>query len=263
MEGLSHDLRYGIRMMLRHRGFTAVAILTLGLGIGANTAIFSVVNAVVLRPLPYDQPERIIRMYGKFSGGNQASTSPPDFLDYRSQNSTFEQFAAFRSSSYNLTENGDPERIIASDVTTNFFRTLGVKILQGRDFSPEEEQAGLGQVAIISESFWQHRLGGVPIAGNTLTLDGKNYTIIGVASNAARLYEDTDAWVPLSFESNQMKVRRFHFLRAIGRLKPGITLQQAQADLDAVSIGLERQYPESNTTWRLRLVPITEELLGD
>jgi len=95
MEGLAQDLRYGIRMMLRHRGFTAVAILTLGLGIGANTAIFSVVNAVVLRPLPYDHPERIIRMYGKFSGGNQASTSPPDFLDYRSQNSTFEQFAAF------------------------------------------------------------------------------------------------------------------------------------------------------------------------
>ena len=264
MEGLSHDLRYGIRMMLRHRGFTAVAVLTLGLGIGANTAIFSVVNAVILRPLPYDQPERIIRMYGKFSGGNQASTSPPDFLDYRSQNSTFEQFAAFRSSSYNLTGSGDPERILAADVTTNFFRTLGVQIVQGRDFSPQEEQAGLGQVAIISESFWQHRLGGtLPVVGNALTLDGKDHTIIGVASNAARLYEDTDVWVPLSFESNLMKVRRFHFLRAIGRLKPGITLQQAQTDLDAVSIGLEKLYPESNTTWRLRLVPITEELLGD
>ncbi|HKA22284.1 MAG TPA: ABC transporter permease [Blastocatellia bacterium] len=264
MEGLSQDLRYGIRMMLRHRSFTAVAILTLGLGIGANTAIFSVVNALVLRPLPFDQPERIIRMYGKFSGGKQASTSPPDFLDYRSQNSTFEQFAAFRSSSYNLTGSGDPERILAADVTTNFFQTLGITIVQGRDFSPEEEQAGRGQVAIISESFWQHRFGGtLPVIGNTLTLDGKNHTIIGIASNAGRFYEDTDVWVPLSFESDQMKVRRFHFLRAIGRLKPGITLPQAQADLDAISIALERQYPDSNNTWRLRLVPITEDLLGD
>src|SRR5215510_3584600 len=179
MEGLSQDLRYGIRMMLRHRSFTAVAILTLGLGIGANTAIFSVVNALVLRPLPFDQPERIIRMYGKFSGGKQASTSPPDFLDYRSQNSTFEEFAAFRSSSYNLTGDGDPERILGADVTTNYFRALGVKTAQGRDFSPDEEQAGVAQVAIISESFWQHRFAGSSsIIGKPLMLDGKTYTIV-------------------------------------------------------------------------------------
>jgi putative ABC transport system permease protein len=263
MEGLLQDFRYGIRMMLRHRAFTAVAVLTLGLGIGANTAIFSVVNAVVLRPLPFEKPDRIIRMYGKFSGGNQASTSPPDFLDYRAQNSTFEEFAAFMSRSYNLTGSGDPERILAAAVTTNFFRAIGVTIVQGRDFSPEEEQAGLAQIAIISEAFWRQRFGGTPIDGNTLTLDGKDYTIVGIASNAARVYEDTDVWVPITFDNDGMKVRRFHFLRAIGRLKSGITLQQAQTDLDTISIGLEKQYPESNTTWRLRLVPLTEDLLGD
>jgi putative ABC transport system permease protein len=251
-------------MMLRHPAFTAVAVLTLGLGIGANTAIFSVVNAVVLRPLPFEQPDSIIRMYGTFSGGNQASTSPPDFLDYKAQNSTFEEFAAFRFSSFNLTGDGDPERVVSADITTNFFRALGVKPITGRDFLPEEEQPGNAQVAIVSESFWQHRFGRSPsIVGQTLTLDGKNHTIVGVVSDAARLYDDFDVWVPLTFESEGMKVRRFHFLRAIGRLKPGITTQQAKADLDGISIGLEKLYPDSNTTWRLRLVPLNEDLLGD
>ena len=264
MEALTQDLRYGIRMMLRHRAFTAVAVLTLGLGIGANTAIFSVVNSVVLRPLPFEQPDRIIRMYGTFSGGNQASTSPPDFLDYKAQNSTFEDFAAFRFSSYNLTGDGDPERILSADISTNFFRALGVKPIKGRDFLPEEEQPGNAQVAIVSESFWQHRFGRSPsIVGQTVTLDGKNHTIVGVVSDAARLYDDFDVWVPLTFQNEGMKVRRFHFLRAIGRLKPGITIQQAKADLDSISIGLEKLYPDSNTTWRLRLVPLSEDLLGD
>src|SRR4029453_1499790 len=175
MEGLSQDLRYGIRMMLRHRGFTAVAVLTLGLGIGANTAIFSVVNAGILRPLPLSHPDRIIRMYGKFSGGERASTSPPDFLDYRAQNSSFEEFAAFRSSSYNLTGDGEPERVLGGNVTTNYFRALGVKLVQGRDFLREEEQAGLAKVAVISESFWHKRFGRSPsIVGETLTFDAQN-----------------------------------------------------------------------------------------
>ena len=264
MEALWQDLRYGIRMLFKHPGFTAIAVVTLALGIGANTAIFSVVNAVVLRPLPFEDPERIIRMWGKFSQGDHASTSPPDFLDYRAQNSTFEEFAAMMSSSYNLTGDAEPERIIAADVTTNFFRALGVKPVQGRAFSPEEEQLGLSRVAMISEGLWRRRFGGVlPITGKTLTLDGRSYTVVGVASNAARLLEDTEVWVPLTFDHPMMKVRRFHFLRTIGRLKPGVSLQQAQADLDAVAMGLERQYPDSNKTWRLRLVPLREELLGD
>src|SRR5215471_5499873 len=264
MEGLSQDLRYGIRMMLRHRGFTSVAVLTLALGIGANTAIFSVVNAVILQPLPLSRPDRIIRMYGKFSGGERASTSPPDFLDYRAQNSTFEEFAAFMSSSYNLTGDGETERVLGADVTTNYFRALGITPVKGRDFLPEEEQTGLAKVAVISESFWQHRLGGsTSVVGQTVTLDGKDHTIIGVVSNTARIYDDTDVWVPLTFESDRMKVRRFHFLRAIGRLKPGVTIQQAKADLDVVSIGLEKLYPDSNTSWRLRLLPLSDDLFGD
>ena len=264
MDGLWQDLRYGFRMLFKHRGFTAIAVLTLALGIGATTAIFSVVDAVILRPPPFEEPERVVRMWGKFSQGNQAATSPPDFLDYRAQNSTFEEFAAMRPSSYNLTGDAEPERVIAAQVTTNFFRALGVRPIHGRDFSAEEEQSGLAEVAIISEGLWRRRFGGVlPIVGKTLTLDGRSYTVVGVAPNAARLLDDSDLWAPLTFDSPDMKIRRFHFLRAFGRLKPGITLQQAQADCDAVAIGLEKQYPDSNTSWRLRLVPLREEMLGD
>ena len=159
MEGLWQDLRYGFRMLLKHRGFTAIAVLTLALGIGATTAIFSVVDAVVLRPLPFEEPERVVRMWGKFSQGDQAATSPPDFLDYRAQNSTFEEFAAMRPGSYNLTGDAEPERITGAAITTNFFRALGVRPIQGRDFSSEEEQPGLARVAIISEGLWRRRFG--------------------------------------------------------------------------------------------------------
>jgi len=263
IDGLLQDLRYGIRMLFKHRGFTIIALVTLALGIGATTAIFSVVDAVVLRPLPFRDPERVVRMWGTFSQGNQASTSPPDFLDYRAQNSTFEEFAARTSRSYNLTGDSEPERVSASLVTTNFFKAIGITPVHGRDFTAEEEAPGQ-RVAIISEGLWRRRLGGeLPVIGKTLTLDGATYTVVGVAPNSTRLLDDSDIWTPLSFDGDEMKVRRFHFLRAFGRLKPGISLQQARTDLDAVAIGLERQYPDSNTTWRLRLVPLRDEMLGD
>jgi putative ABC transport system permease protein len=264
METVWHDLRYGLRMLRTHPGFTAVAVLTLALGIGANTAIFSVVNAVVLRPLPFREPDRIVRMWGTFSQGNNASTSPPDFLDFRSQNSTFEEFAAMRGGSFNLTGQSEPERVIGADVTTNFFAALGVTPLLGRTFTPDEEQAGNARVAIISQGLWQRRFGGDPtIVGKTLLLDGNSHTIVGVAPNEGRMPDETDVWRPLTFDSPGMKIRRFHFLRAIGRLKPGVTLEQAKADVDAIAIGLEERYPDTNTTWRLRLVPLRDELLGD
>lgn len=264
MDGLLQDLRYGVRMLFKHRGFTAIAVLTLALGIGATTAIFSVVDAVVLRPLPFEEPERVLRMWGQFSQGNQASTSPPDFLDYRAQNSTFEEFAAMRPSSFNLTGDAEPERVIGAQVTTNYFRALGIRPVNGRDFSPEEEQPGLNQVAIISEGLWRRRFGGeLPVVGKTLTLDGQGYSVVGVAPSATRVLDDAELWTPLIFDNPDMKIRRFHFLRAFGRLRAGVSIHQAQADVDAVAAGLEKQYPESNTTWRLRLVPLRDEILGN
>ena len=167
-------------------------------------------------------------------------------------------------SSYNLTGDAEPERVVAGTVTTNFFKALGLKPIHGRDFLPEEEQTGRSDVVIISEGLWRRRFGGVlPVTGKTLTLDGKSYSVIGVAPNVSRMLFDIDLWAPLTFDNPGMKVRRFHFLQAYGRLKPGISLQQAQADVDAIAEGLEKQYPDTNTSWRLRMVPLREQLLGD
>ncbi len=262
MQTLLQDLRFGTRMLLKQPGFTVIAIITLALGIGANTAIFSVVNAVLLRPLPFAEPERIVRMYGKFSGGSQAATSPPDFLDYRAQNQAFEDFAALRNSSYNLSGEGEPERVLGAEVTANFFHALGITLLQGRAFTPEEE-GGQTRIALISEGLWQRRFAADPaIVGKTFPLDGQTHTIVGVVPKEARMLNEIEVWRPLTFDSQQMKARRFHFLRAFGRLKPGISLAQAQADLDTIAVGLEQQYPASNTSWRLRMVPLRQELLG-
>ena len=263
MQTLWQDLRYGARMLLKQPVFTMIAVLTLALGIGANTAIFSLVNAVLLRPLPFAEPERLVWTWGEFSGGNRASTSPPDFLDYRAQNRSFEELAAMLFRSFNLTGSGDPDRVAGSWVTANFFQALGVKLVHGRAFLPEEERSGPAQVAIIGQGLWQRRFGGDPqIIGKTITLDGRSHTVVGVAPDATRVLQEAEIWTPLTFDDPEMKVRRFHFLRAVGRLKRGVSLQQAQADIDAVAAGLEKLYPESNKDWRLRLVPMREFLVG-
>ena len=264
MQTLWQDLRYGARILLKQPVFTLIAVLTLALGIGANTAIFSLVNAVLLRPLPFAESERLVWTWGEFSGGNRASTSPPDFLDYRAQNRCFEELAAMMFKSFNLTGSGEPDRVIGSMVTANFFKALGVEVVQGRAFLPEEERSGPAQVAIIGQGLWRRRFDGDPqIIGKTITLDGRSHIVVGVAPDATRVLQEAEIWTPLTFDDPEMKVRRFHFLRAVGRLKRGVTLQQAQADIDAVSAGLEKLYPESNKDWRLRLVPMREYLVGE
>src|SRR5499426_2923775 len=182
MNTLLQDLRYGARIMLKQPVFTLIAVLTLGLGIGANTAIFSLVNAVLLRPLPFAEPERLVWTWGEFSGGNRASTSPPDFLDYRAQSRSFEELAAMAFNSFNLTGSGEPERVIGSSVTANFFQALGVRLVQGRAFLPEEERSSPAQVAVITQWLWQQRFGGdPPIVGKTISLNGRGHTVVGVA----------------------------------------------------------------------------------
>jgi putative ABC transport system permease protein len=263
MQTLLQDLRYGARILLKQPIFTLIAVLTLSLGIGANTAIFSLVNAVLLRPLPFAESERLVWTWGEFSGGNRASTSPPDFLDYRAQSRSFEELAAMMFNSFNLTGSGEPERVIGNSVTANFFQALGVRLVQGRAFLPEEERSSPARVAIIGRGLWQRRFGGDPqIIGKTITLDGRSHIVVGVAPDATRVLQEAEIWTPLTFDDPEMKIRRFHFLRAIGRLKQGASLQQAQADVDSVSAGLEKLYPESNKDWRLRLVPMRDYLVG-
>jgi putative ABC transport system permease protein len=266
MQTLLQDLRYGVRMLLKKPGFTLIAVITLALGIGANTAIFSVVNAVLLRPLPYSEPVRLVWLWGNLRGGNStASINPLDFLDYRGQNRTFEHLAAFFSGARDvvLTGSGEPERLRGSVVTANFFDVFGVKPALGRSFIPEEEEVGRNQVVVLSYGLWQRRFGGDPsIIGRTITLEDYSFNVIGVMPAGFKPPVTTDLWEPaplLAMTNN----RKGHFMRAIGRLKPGVTIGQAQADLDVIARRLGEQFPDTNANKNLRLVPLQEQMIGN
>ena len=267
MHSLLKDIRYGFRGLLKRPGFTVIALVALALGIGANTAIFSLVNAVVLQPLPFPEPDQLVWVYGNIrNGGNRASVSPLDFIDYRNQNKTFEQFAASGSlpMPLNLTGSGDPERIMASSVTGNYFDTFKVAPALGRGFTLENEKTGQDQVTVLSHEFWQKHFAGDPeILSKTIILDSKPYQVIGVMPAGLSLPQSAELWVPMTFDVNpDMKQRKAHFLRPIGRLKPGVTLLQAQADTDVIAAQLAEQFPDSNTGWNLRLLSLREQLVG-
>jgi putative ABC transport system permease protein len=268
MHSLIQDLRYGIRGLLKRPAFTVIALIALALGIGANTAIFSLVNAVLIRPLPFPEPDRLVWMWGNIrNGGNRASVSPLDFLDYREQNHAFEHFAASFTVplSLNLTGAGEPERLSVSGVTGNYFQALGVQPLLGRGFSLENEKPGQDRVALLSYGFWQRRFGGNPaIINQTLVLDGESCQVVGVMPKDFSFPQSAQLWIPMNFDrSPGMKQRKAHFLRPVGRLKPGVSLAQAQADTDTVARRLEQQYPDTNTGWNLRLVNLKDQLVGN
>ena len=266
METLIQDVRYGVRVMRKRPWFTAVVVLTLALGIGANTAIFSVVNAVLLRPLPYRNAERLVWVSGNVRGGtNRASVSPPDYVDYRAQNTVFEEFAASTSVPFpvNLTGAGEPERLTGSRVTANYFRAFGVEPALGRGFGADEERAGPTPVAVLSDGLWLRRFGGDPsVVGKTLTLDGKAVTVVGIAPPEFQYPAGAELWLPLDFDDPEMKIRAAHFLRPIGLLKNGVTIEQAKAETDLIARRLEEQYPETNERWSLNLVPLEEQVVG-
>ena len=268
METLLKDLRYAFRSLLKRPGFSLIALIALALGIGANTAIFSLVNAVLLKPLPFPEPDQLVWAWGNIrNAGNRASVSPADFVDFRSQNKTFEQFAASSTTalSLNLTGSGEPERLTASAVTGNYFQALRVQPSLGRGFTLENERPGQDQVAILSYALWQSRFAGdASLVNKSIVLDGKSFQVIGVMPKNFTFPHSADLWVPMNFDSNpEMKLRKAHFLRPIGRLKPGLKLSDAQADTDAISLGLESLYPDSNTGWSLRLVSLREQLVGN
>jgi putative ABC transport system permease protein len=266
MQTLWQDLHYGARVLLKNPGFTAIAIITLALGIGANAAIFSVVNAVLLQPLPYLEPERLVLLWGNFRRDNStAHINPLDFLDYREQNRTFEQLAAFAPdiNDVALTGSGEPERLWGDAVAANFFDLLGVKPALGRTFVPEEEETDRNPEVILSYGLWQRRFGGDPsIIGRAITLDGYSYIMIGVMPAGFKPPRASDLWVPCRVRGFTND-RKGHFLRAIGRLKPGVTIEQANADLDAIARRLGEQFPDTNANWNVRLVPLQEQMIGN
>jgi predicted permease len=269
MSTLLQDLRYGLRMLAKNPGFTAVAVITLALGIGANTAIFSVVNGVLLNPLPYPQPDRLVALYSRTPDSPRWSIPYPNFLDWVRDNRSFSALAGYRADSFNLTGTDQPERVSAEMVSASFFPLLGVKPALGRTFRPEEDQLGGNPVAVISGGFWKRRFGSSPdVLGKALTLSGVNYSVVGVlpasfyyTGNNFRL---SDVYVPIGQWNNPLlRDRRTGMgMNAVGRLKPGVTFAQAKADMDAIGRHLAEQYPDANRDTGITLVPLKQNAVG-
>ncbi|MDF2774675.1 MAG: hypothetical protein K0S86_4175 [Geminicoccaceae bacterium] len=262
LDPMLQDLKYALRGAVKRPLFSALVILTLALGIGANSAMFSIVNSVLIRPLPYERPEELVYMFGAFKGGDQASVSPPDYLDYRARNSVFSSLAArtmFGSSV--LTGGDEPERVTSSIASANFFSTLGVRPYRGRAFLAEEED-GEHDVAILGYGLWQRRFAGDErVIGQPITVDGRPLTVVGIMPPVLDQTLGVQLWQPIPFNTDGTSVRRFHFLRLVGRLEPGVTLAQAQRHMDDIARALEATYPE-NESWKLRLVSFGEMVVG-
>jgi putative ABC transport system permease protein len=259
-------MRYGARMLLKKPGFTLIAVITLALGIGANAAIFSVVNAVLLRPLPFKDPDRLMLIREtKIPQFPEFSVSPGNFLDWRNQNTVFERLVAFNGVSFNMVGTGDPEQIRGMKVTDGFFAMLGAQPQLGRDFLPEEDQPGRNNVVILSNGLWQRRFGGDPkILNQALTLSGQSYTVIGVMPATFRFGgPDLDLWTPMAFTAREAQIHGGHWLSAIGRLKPGATENQARAEMVAIAGRLAAQYPDANTGWSVKLMPLLDYIVRD
>jgi putative ABC transport system permease protein len=260
MDGLWKDLRLGARTLAKSPGVTALAILTLALGIGADTAIFSLVYGALLRPFPYAEPERIAWIDHAIPRQrlDGLSVSYPNFADYRDQNRSFTRMAAWSYASFNLTGGQDPERVEGIRVTAELFSLLGVAPGLGRGFLAEEDRPGGGRVVILSHGLWQRRFGANPGAiGRTLTLDGEIHNVVGVMPPDFHFPEIAELWVPLALDPARAP-REVRQLRAIARLRPGVTLAQAQADIAGIMVRLERQYPTANAGLTAQVIPLRD-----
>jgi putative ABC transport system permease protein len=264
MDTLWKDLRYSIRTLRKSPGFTAAAVLTLALGIGANTAIFSVVNGVLLDPLPYKDPDKLVRLYEKRpeQGRLRQSVSAPDFLDWRRQQTAFESITAYVGASFTLSGEGSAELVRGTEVSPSYFHVLGVQPQIGRDFEPDEEAPGRDRVAILNHGLWQRRFGGDPkIVGRTILLNGRPFTVIGVLPDIRHgIRRSAEIWTPLVLTNETS--RGNHYLDVVARLKPAVTLQRAQAEMDIVGTRVEQQYPNENTGHGISVFGLHEEVTG-
>jgi putative ABC transport system permease protein len=263
------DMRYALRMFAKNPAFTLIAVLALALGIGANTAIFSVVDAILVRPLPVKDPGHLVMIWENANhlGFPKNTPSPANFLDWRKQSTVFEGMAAFAEQSFNLTGVGEPERLDGRRVSANLFDLLGVRPLIGRTFVPQEDQPGT-KVAILNEALWKRRFGGNPnVIGQAITLNGQTYTVVGVVRSTINLpafekWRD-QVWVPIAFSSEEASNRGTHFLEVIARMKRGVTLAQAQAEMETIAARLAQEYPVYNTRIGAVVSPLHEAIVGD
>ena len=274
MHNLLQDVRYGFRTLRKNPGFACAAILVLALGIGANTAIFSVVNAVLLRPLPFPHPEELVKIWhtppqASFPGMKEFAVSAANYLDWAAQNHVFRDTSIYSFASFNLTGKGEPEFLRARAVSSSFFSVLEAKPLLGRVFSPDEDQPGRNRVVVLTESFWCNHFASDPgVVGKDITLDGAAYRVIGVmrAKSQFPIPEGDDAialWTPLAMTDRERAVRGEHHYVVIGRLAPGVSIAQAQAEMDAISRRLEQQYPADDKGWGAVVKPLREDIVGD
>jgi len=265
MRTLLQDLRYGARMLLKSPGFTVVAIIALALGIGANTAIFSVINAVLLRPLAYPKADEIVYFSGvnTAKGISNSNISAPDYVDWTKQNKVFAQMAAFVTGGAILTGTNEPERVPRAVVTASFFNVLGVQPVLGRAFLAEEDQPNSQQVAVLSYGLWKRRFGSdANIIGNKITVSGRIMTVVGVMPAGYEFPEQTQIWTSLRLDASDEK-RDNRSYEAIGRLKPDVSLEQAQAQISTINAQLAKSYEETNNGWDIKLVRLHERLVGD
>ena len=267
METLLQDLRYGLRMLAKSPGFTAIAVLTLALGIGTNTALFSVVNGVLLNPLAYPQSGQLVALYGKTPGFDQASINYPNFLDWQRDTQTFSSMAIYRNQDYNFTGTGEAERLSGYMISADFFSTLGIRPILGRTFRAGDDVVGAAPVVILGGGFWKRKFGSsLEIIGRPIVLNGASYTIVGVIPAGFTFYgHDRDAytligqWNDASFRDRRVDVSS----HGVARLKPGVTLSQAKADMDGIAQNLAVAYPEADKAVGITLVSMKEDIVGN
>jgi putative ABC transport system permease protein len=266
MGNLIQDVKYGARVLLKSPGFALVAVLTLALGIGANTAIFSVVSAVMLRPLAYPEAERLVKVWEDESAAGlagQSTVAPGNYADWKSQNQSFVGMSASEFRAYNLTGDGEPERVIANGVEANYFSLIGVRPAAGRDFLKEEDAPGGPKSVVLSHALWQSRYGGDPsVLNRGIQLNGESYTVVGVMP-AGFDFGGAKLWVPLALPAEQLTDRSGHNLEVVGRLKPNVTAEQADADLRAITARIAAAYPNDAQGLSADVVPLRDELIGD
>jgi putative ABC transport system permease protein len=263
------DVRLGIRTLVHSPIFTAVTVLSLALGIGANTAIFSVVNGLLLRPLSYPEPERLVDVWHtppqqSFPGLDRFSVSPANYLDWKAQSTSFEKIAVYGYAGLSLSTSNDPLPLIGATVSSDFFSVLRSQPMLGRTFTPDEEQPGRDQVVVISHELWQRAFGANPnIIGQTVTLNSRGFTVVGIMPAAFQLPREAQLWIPLAWDDKERQVRSIHDYLVIARLKQNVSVQQAQAEMSTISSRLEQQYPEEDRGWGAVVIPLHEDLVGD